>query len=142
MVDWNRFEFMPEWGRWWRSLIHDDKVRATLRACLIVFLVFGAIAVVAKVVQEWDTKAVVETLVEEVARRPFFLALLGIALVVLALLVLLWVVGVLWAWIMLPFTIKQGVAALNDLRREVRRFRRRMSPAPTARDDDFDDLEG
>jgi hypothetical protein len=143
MANQRRFEFLPEWGRWWRSLVHNEKLRVAL------FLFFGALvaialmAVVIKIVQEWDTRTVVDTVVGEVARRPGFLILIGLAALFFAVVALLWIVGVLWAWIMLPFTLREGVAAVNRLRLEVRRLRRRMFPAPGAHDDaDFDDLDG
>jgi len=142
MVDWSRFEFLPERGRYWRSLVRDEKLRAGFRALSWAFLGIAIMLIIAIIAQEWPKGAVVDTLIREVVRRPFLLLLLGIAAAIIALFVVLWVVGVLWAWIMLPFTLQQGVAALNGLRLEVRRLRRRLPPSPAARGDDFDDSDG
>jgi hypothetical protein len=105
-------------------------------------LAFAAIVVLVAIVQEWQKGALIATAFRELARRPFFLILVGLVAAFLALVAVLWILGILWAWIMLPFTLREGVAAVNGLRLEVRRLRRRMFPTPATRDDDFDDLDG
>ena len=141
MSNQRRFDFLPGWGQWWRSLVGNERLRVVLFLFVAALVVFALIVAVVKLVEEWDARAVIDTVVGEVARRPGLLVLIGLFALFFGVIALLWIVGVLWAWITLPFTLQQGVMALNGLRLEVRKLRRKMSPAPAERDDD-DDFDG
>jgi|SRR6059036_1328695 len=108
MADQRRFEFLPEWGRWWRSLVRNERLRVVLFLFFVALVAIALMAAVIKIVQEWDTRTVVDTVVGEVARRPGFLILIGLAALFFLVVALLWIFGVLWAWITLPFTLRRG----------------------------------
>src|SRR5215831_11092152 len=59
MVDWSRFEFLPERGRYWRSLVRDEKLRAGFRALSWAFLGIAIMLIIAIIAQEWPKGAVV-----------------------------------------------------------------------------------
>jgi Tfp pilus assembly protein PilN len=54
MADRSRFELLPDWGRWFRTRLHDERLRSILGMFFLALLAFVAIVAVIVIVQEWQ----------------------------------------------------------------------------------------
>ena len=131
---------------WWRTRTLANNLRDSLRylsfAALFALMAFAAVAIAIDIAHKWHEGTLVDGLIEALSKKTVSWILIGLFVAFVAVVIVLWVISILWAWVTLPLTLRDGVAALNGLRLEVRRLRRRMFPVPPAPDDDVDDLNG
>ncbi|SRR6266852_5811021 len=125
---------------WWRRQSVGQKTATAVFWLLIalglVAALAGLLALVADIAQRWQEGTLIDAVLRETRR---YQALLWILAGLVALVVLWFVVTVAWAWIMLPFTLQAGVAAVERLRLEVAHLREQLPARPNDLDDDLDD---